>query len=119
MAELLIVDDEDDIRHLFAIELEDEGYRVRTARDCSEALALLQEQRPDLVVLDIKLDQESGLELLKQISHEYDGLPVVLCSAFSSYQGDFSSWLADGYVVKSSNLDELKQTVQRVLERRV
>ncbi|PLX79515.1 MAG: two-component system response regulator [Desulfuromonas sp.] len=119
MAEILIVDDEDDIRHLFALELEDEGHQVRTARDGSETMTLLREKRPDLVILDIKLDQESGLELLKRISREYDNLPVILCSAFSSYQSDFSSWLADGYVVKSSNLDELKQTVQRILEPRV
>jgi len=117
MAELLIVDDEDDIRHLFALELEDEGHRVRAARDCGEALKLLNEKRPDLVILDIKLDQESGLDLLKRISREYEDLPVILCSAFSSYQSDFSSWLADGYVVKSSDLEELKQTVQRVLDR--
>ncbi|MDT8440038.1 MAG: response regulator [Desulfuromonadales bacterium] len=117
MAYLLVVDDEGDIRHLYAAELEDEGHRVVTAGTCAEALDLLRRERPDLVILDIKLDQESGLVLLKQIAGEFDDLPVILCSAFSSYKDDFSSWLADAYVVKSSNLDELKHEVARVLAR--
>ena len=75
----------------------------------------LRRQIFDLVVLDIQLDQESGLELLQQIAKEQEKVPVILCSAYSSYKDDFSSWLADAYVVKSSNLDELKEEVRRIL----
>ena len=67
------------------------------------------------MVLDIQLDQESGLELLQKIAKEQEKIPVILCSAYSCYKEDFSSWLADAYVVKSSNLDELKEEVRRVL----
>lgn len=117
MAYLLVVDDEGDIRHLYAAELEDEGHRVATAGSCAEAFDLLRREQPDLVILDIKLDQENGLALLQQIADEFVDLPVILCSAFSSYKDDFSSWLADAYVVKSSNLDELKCEVERILAR--
>ncbi len=117
MAHLLVIDDEGDIRHLFAAELEEEGHTVATAGDSATAMALLDQQRFDLVILDIQLDQESGLELLQKIARQKDDLPVILCTAFSSYRDDFSSWLAEAYVVKSSNLDELKQEVRRVLER--
>lgn len=118
MARLLVVDDEGDIRHLYAAELEDEGHEVVTAGSRAEALTCLRNQPIDLIVLDIKLDQESGLDLLQQLASEHPDLPVVLCTAFSSYKEDFSSWLADAYVVKSSDLKELKQEVRRQLDRR-
>lgn len=117
MARLLIIDDERDIRHLYAAELEDEGYEVWTAGNSNEALELLRDREFDAVILDIQLDQESGLELLQKISRERGQLPVVLCTAFSSYRDDFSSWLADAYVVKSSDLNELKEQVRVVLAR--
>lgn len=115
MANLLVVDDEGDIRHLFAAELEEEGHSVVTCSNRSEAMEQLHRQPFDLVILDIQLDQESGLELLQQIARERENLPVILCTAYSCYKEDFSSWLADAYVVKSSNLDELKNEVRRIL----
>lgn len=115
MAHLLIIDDEGDIRHLYAAELEEEGHTVVTCGNRKDALEQLRHQTFDLVILDIQLDQESGLELLQQIAHEREKIPVVLCTAYSCYKDDFSSWLADAYVVKSSNLDELKNEVRRIL----
>jgi DNA-binding response OmpR family regulator len=115
MAHLLVIDDESDIRHLYAAELEDEGYTVVTCGNRHEAIEQLRCQRFDLIILDIQLDQESGLEMLQQIARERENIPVILCTAYSCYKDDFSSWLADAYVVKSSNLDELKNEVRRIL----
>ena len=115
MARLLVIDDEANIRLLYAQELGDEGYEVVTAANVTEALNRLDEQTFDLVILDIKLKSESGLDLLQQIVKERHNLPVILCSAFSCYKDDFSAWLADGYVVKSSNIEELKMEVDKVL----
>ena len=115
MARVLVIDDEANIRLLYAQELADEGYEVVTAANVSEALNRLDEQTFDLVILDIKLKSESGLDLLQQIVKERHNLPVILCSAFSCYKDDFSAWLADGYVVKSSNIEELKLEVDKVL----
>jgi len=72
----------------------------------------------DLVVLDIKLRSESGLDILQRITREFPNVPVVLCSAYVSFQNDYTSWLADGYIVKSSNPDELVREVKDVLENR-
>jgi DNA-binding response OmpR family regulator len=119
MARLLVIDDEGDIRHLYAAELEEEGHEVCTAGNSGDALELLRTREFDLVVLDIQLDQESGLELLQKIAKERGQLPVILCTAFSSYRDDFSSWLADAYVVKSSDLQELKNQVRQILARRI
>ncbi len=118
MTRLLVVDDERDIRHLYAAELEDEGYQVETAGTGTEAARLLQEREFDLVILDIQMKGESGLQILQKIVHEKGRLPVILCTAFSCYKEDFSSWLADAYVVKSSDLSELKSEVKRLLAKR-
>jgi DNA-binding NtrC family response regulator len=118
MARLLIVDDERDIRYLYAAELEDEGYEVETAGNGADAAELLKHHQFDLVVLDIQMKGESGLQLLQKIVKERTDLPVILCTAFSCYKEDFSSWLADGYVVKSSDISELKNEVARVLKKK-
>ena len=118
MAKLLIVDDEANIRLLYAQELSDEGYEVVTASSALEALEKLEGPPFDLVVLDIKLKNESGIELLQRIVKERHALPVILCTAFSCYKDDFSAWLADGYVVKSSDMQELKDEILRVLAKK-
>jgi DNA-binding NtrC family response regulator len=118
MSRLLVVDDEANIRLLYAEELADEGYDVVTAAGTAEAVEKLQEGVFDLAVLDIKLKNESGIELLQKLVKERHDMPVILCSAFSCYKDDFSAWLADGYVVKSGDLSELKQEIARVLAKK-
>lgn len=118
MARLLLVDDERDIRHLFAAELEDEGYQVETAASVAEAEEALARTPFDLMILDVQMPGESGLQLLQRLASEHSPLPVILCTAYSSYKDDFSSWIADGYVVKSSDFSELKSEVARVLAKR-
>ncbi|WP_026842185.1 response regulator [Citrifermentans bremense] len=118
MAKLLVVDDEANIRLLYAQELSDEGYAVVTAASALEAVEKLESDNFDLAVIDIKLKNESGIELLQRIVKERHTLPVILCTAFSCYKDDFSAWLADGYVVKSSDLQELKDEISRVLAKR-
>ena len=118
MARILVVDDERDIRYLYATELEDEGYEVESAGSGSEAAELLQRHQFDLVLLDIQMKGESGLQLLQKIVRERKDLPVILCTAFNCYKDDFSSWLADAYVVKSSDLTELKDEIRKVLTKR-
>ena len=118
MAKILVVDDEPGLRLLYAAELEDEGYQVITAQNCTEAATALANEQIDLVVLDIQIKQESGLEMLQTIVKERSGLPVILCSAYNCYKDDFSSWLADAYVVKSSDLSELKTEISRLLKKK-
>jgi DNA-binding NtrC family response regulator len=118
MSRLLVVDDEANIRLLYSEELADEGYEVVTAASITEATEKIQEGNYDLAVLDIKLRNESGIELLQKLVKERHDMPVILCSAFSCYKDDFSAWLADGYVVKSGDLTELKQEIARVLAKK-
>jgi DNA-binding NtrC family response regulator len=118
MAKLLVVDDESSLRLLYAHELADEGHDVTTAASAAEAAEKLEQGDFDLVVLDIKLKNESGLDLLQKIVKERHEMPVILSTAFSFYKDDFSAWLADGYVVKSSDLTELKEEIQRILAKK-
>jgi len=66
--------------------------------------------------LDIKMAEHDGLDLLQDIRKDFYNIPVILCSAYSSFKGDLKSIAADYYVVKSADLSELKQKVKKALE---
>ncbi len=117
MRKLLIVDDKIEIRTLMQAELKDEGYDVHVAAGGREALDYLKtiDYDVDLVLLDIKMPDISGLDVLKEIKDLRSSLPVLLLSAYSTYKQDFKSWAAEDYVVKSSDLTELKQKIARIV----
>lgn len=116
MAKVLIVDDEKHIRLLYSEELKEEGYDVALAADGKDILPRIEREKPDVVVLDIKMVSTSGLDVLQEIRNKYYNLPVILCSAYGSYKVDIKSIAADAYVVKSSDLTELKNKIAQVLE---
>lgn len=116
MKKILVVDDEENIRLLLKEELEDEGYEVLTAKSGEEALDLVQAERPDLVTLDIKMPGESGLMTLRKIREINYDLPVILCTAYTSYKTYFSAVAADHYVIKSSDFKELKSKIREIFE---
>jgi DNA-binding NtrC family response regulator len=115
MSTVLIIDDDSDIRDLYSTVLAGEGYQVMVAENCAEADSSLKNQKIDLVILDIQLGQESGLNMLQQIIKDHAYLPVILCSAYNYYKNDVSSWQANAYIVKSSDLTELKEGTERLL----
>jgi len=114
-ATLLFVDDEEGFLELYRTAFAREGFAVETAATMEAARDRLGRGEVDLVILDIRLGEASGLALLREIKAAPKPLPVVLSTAFARYQDDFSSWLADAYVVKSSDLSELRAAVQRCL----
>lgn len=118
MNRILIVDDEASIRLLYSQELIDEGYEVDAAGTIAEALELLKNKVYEVALLDIKLKNESGLDLLQKLVKERSDMAVILSTAFSCYKDDFSAWLADSYVVKSSDMQELKDEIKRLLDRK-
>ncbi len=115
---VLIVDDEEVILMLYKEELEEEGYDVITTSDGYKLLEKIDTEKPDLVLLDIKMAEYNGLDLLQDIRKQFYNIPVILCSAYSSFKGDLKSIAADYYVVKSSDLSELKQKIKMALEGR-
>ena len=115
MKKLLIVDDEKHLRLLYQTEFEAAGYRVDTAADALEALGKFEHERYDLVILDIKMPGMDGIEALGKFLGRDNKLPVIINSAYDSYKDNFMSWAADSYVIKSSDLSELKQKVKEAL----
>jgi two-component system, response regulator, stage 0 sporulation protein F len=112
---LLFIDDEEGFLELYRSAFSRDGFAVETTTTIEGARDRLAQGGIDLVILDIRLGETSGLALLKEIKAKDSRMPVVLSTAYARYQDDFSSWLADAYVVKSSELEELKQAVRRCL----
>ena len=115
MKNILLVDDEDSIHLLYREELEEEGYAVFSAFTGEEALTKLEESPFDLVILDINMPGMNGLEALRKIKEINLTLPVILSSAYQEFKQDLASWCSDEYLVKSANLEELKEAVKRHL----
>ncbi|MDH4320357.1 MAG: response regulator [Desulfobulbaceae bacterium] len=115
MKKILLVDDEDSIHLLYREELEEEGYEVHSALSGEEALEKLKIIHPDLVILDINMPGMNGIDALRRIKEDRPNLPVILSSAYQEFKQDLASWASDDYIVKSSNLNELKAAVRRHL----
>ncbi len=115
---ILVVDDEEGLRLLYKEELEDEGADVIVAASGPEALEKLDENEVDLVLLDIKMPGMDGVEVLRRVKEKHKDLPVILCTAYPHYKHDFGTWASDAYVIKSSDLTELKQTIREILSTR-
>ena len=115
MPKIIVVDDEESIRSLCALELAEEGYEVITTGICQEVPELINTTQPSAMVLDIRIDDCDGLELLKDIKEIHPNLPVILYTAYDSYREHERSVAADDYVVKSFNLAELKEKLSQVI----
>lgn len=116
MAKILVVDDEHHVRECLALELSGEGYDVYTEPSCSDLLAKIRELQPDLVVLDIRIVDCDGLEMLRLIRETDRNIPVIICSAYDSYRYDNRVMAADYYVIKSFDLGNLKTKIARALQ---
>src|SRR4029077_11652221 len=119
-SEILIVDDEEDIRDLIAGLLHDEGYSTRVAGDSESALTAIRARRPQLVVLDIWLQGSKldGIEVLDTIKREHSDLPVVMISGHGTIETAVASIKKGAYdfVEKPFKADRLLHVVERALE---
>ncbi|MFC1590983.1 response regulator [Thermodesulfobacteriota bacterium] len=116
---ILIVDDEENIRLLYQQELIDEGYDTILAQDGKECLEKAETENPDLIILDIRMPRMDGLEAIGKIIELNKDIPIIINSAYSTYKDDFMSWAADAYVIKSYDLDSLKDTIKEVLDKKL
>jgi two-component system nitrogen regulation response regulator NtrX len=119
-SEVLIVDDEEDIRDLISGILKDEGYAARTAGDSESALAAVRARRPQLVILDIWLQGSKldGIEVLDAIKREHHDLPVVMISGHGTVETAVASIKKGAYdfIEKPFKADRLLHVVERALE---
>ncbi|RPH93894.1 response regulator [candidate division KSB1 bacterium] len=115
---ILVADDEKNLRELYQIELDSEGYEVDTAANATEVMSKLESAEYDLIVLDIKMPGMSGIDLLQKIMARDKRQPVILNTAYPSYRDNFMTWPAEAYVVKSADTAELKQVIKKVLAKK-
>ncbi len=115
---VLVVDDEKNILRLYQAELGDEGYDVVVANSGREALELFETVNPDIVTLDILMPDMDGIQVLRQMKEKKPNVPIVMLTAYD-YRDDFSVWVADAYVVKSSDMSNLKAAIKQIAEKMV
>ena len=117
MVKILIADDNPMIRQLYSLEFEADGFEIVTAENGAEAVEQCREHKPDAVVLDIGMPEQSGLDVLSEIASMHGGTPVIVNTAYPLFKFDYRAHRASAWVEKTSNLDSLKQAVQQAIAR--
>jgi excisionase family DNA binding protein len=114
---VLIVDDDEGIRDYVRVQLELEGYSVREAGSAEEGLAALEEQSPDLILLDVMMPQVDGWEMLRRVQerHGVGSIPVIMFSGQVDDSGDAQSRGAQGFLGKPFNPQQLIDSTKQLL----
>ncbi len=115
MTSILLVEDDKNQRLLYEQELRLEGYEIITAIDGKDSLKKVKEQPPDIIIMDIDLPKMEGIEAMGRIISKHKGIPIIINTAYNSYKDNYMSWIADAYIVKSSDLTELKNKIKELL----
>ena len=117
---ILVIDDEEDIRSSIAGLLEDENYEVRTVKNSDEALTAISERLPDLILIDIWLENSKldGIELLAEIQSKFISLPCIMISGHGNIDIAVKAIRsgASDYIEKPFEAERLLITIERVLE---
>lgn len=117
---VLIVDDQESIRRILGKALESDGHSVQTAGSAVEARAVLAREAPDVALVDLKLPDANGIDLMSELREAHPGLQVVIITAFSDV-GSAVAAIQRGafdYIAKPVNLDELGVVVGKALSTR-
>jgi two-component system, NtrC family, response regulator len=116
---ILVADDDESLRRVTQMQLEEFGYEVATAADGPSALALLPEIRPALVITDLKMPGMSGLELLKQVRARHPETAVIMLTAFGTIETAVEAMRAGAYdyLTKPIDHEQLHLVVNRAMER--
>jgi DNA-binding response OmpR family regulator len=83
-----------------------------------EAIEKARDYKPDLIVMDINMPRMDGIESMCRILSEHRNIPIIINTAYSNYQNNFMTWSADAYIIKSSDLKELKNKIKELLNRK-
>ncbi len=116
---ILVVDDDESLRRVTQVQLQQSGYEVATAASGNEAFERLAASPVDLVLTDVKMPGVSGLELLKRVRTEYPEVVVVVITAYGTVEMAVEAMKAGAYdyVTKPVNIEEIQLTLSRALER--
>ncbi len=114
---ILVVDDDPEMRSILSDGLSKNGYPILLAGDAQEAMRVFEQKPIDLVIADIKLPGENGVELLKQLKKRSLRTPVLLMTGYGSVQSAVEAMKSGAYdyILKPFSLQALEQTIQRAL----
>lgn len=115
---ILLVDDEDVVVEIGQKRLKQEGYEVRVAHDGEEALQIFDEDRPDLIVLDIEMPKMNGYVFLVELEKRKDVRqipPIIVVTAFAQMEGIFRRHHVHDYLTKPLRLQELVAKIKSVI----
>lgn len=115
MAVILHVEDEHSVRFLYKEVFEELGHKVVPASTGEEALRVLKANRPDLIILDLKMPGMGGKAFLEKFHRLKIRIPVVISTAYPYLDSDPALAGADAYIVKSGDLTDLVETITRLL----
>ena len=117
MKTILVADDDENIRLLLETELSLQGYQVVLANNGLEALTKIKDRTPDLLILDIKMPDMHGLEVLDAIRKENKKFSIIICSAYEEMRHDYTIWASRvaGFITKPIDLDKLGALVEKSL----
>src|SRR5512146_1034543 len=120
MAAILVVDDEASMREFLEILLGKQGHRVSVAADVKGAVARVAEGGVDLVITDLRLGGESGIDVLRRVKEQSPATEVVMVTAFATTENAIQAMKlgAYDYVLKPFKVDELRLIVEKALEHR-
>ncbi len=117
MAHILVIDDEPDFCRILEIFLEDKGHQVHSATNAEEIATYLADSQPDLVLMDVRMPDVNGLELLPQLKADLPTCNVIVITALNDYR--IADLLyesgADGFLTKPVRLEDLDHAVHRLL----
>lgn len=112
-AHILIVDDEETLRHFLKLTLQDEGYKVTTATDGREALRLVEQQEFDLALVDLRMEEVGGLEVMRHIKQVSPSTGVIILTAYASVPSAVEALRhgAYDYLIKPFGTEEMLASV--------
>jgi DNA-binding NtrC family response regulator len=115
MKRIVIIDDDPSVRLLYQEELIEEGYDAISSDGGEGVLQLIAKQKPDLILLDLKLGSRNGLDLLQDIRKGSQTIPVILLTGYPAFKLDSKSLSVYASVTKNSDLSGLKQQIKKCL----
>jgi len=115
---ILVVEDEENLRRVTQLRLQQSGYEVATAADGLQALEVLKRQPQDLVLTDLRMPGLSGMDLLRRVREDFPETVVIVLTAFGTIESAVEAMRlgAQDYLIKPVNSDALKLVVERALE---
>ncbi|MFH1540779.1 MAG: response regulator [Elusimicrobiota bacterium] len=117
MKTIIMAEDEKSFVEVVYDELTEAGYKIFVAKTGKQCLDLIEVEVPDLIILDIKLPDMSGLKLLEVVRRKFTKVPIIMCTAYDSFKTEYEVWASkvSDYIIKPVDLDDLKDRIKKIL----